>query len=99
MKLIYLLLIITSFSLNFSFLITNVNKNNSIKINSRDKTGNLTEKNKDKIRIFILWRKFIYCILTDTDNRNWIGDNFKLVSDGTFWYLTENTWNEIDYYQ
>ena len=27
--------IITSFSLNFSFLITNVNKNNSIKINSK----------------------------------------------------------------
>ena len=77
-------------------MITNVNKNNSIKINSKDKTGNLTEKIKIKSES-TLYGVSSYTIITNTDNRNWIGDNFKLVSDGSFWYLTENTWNEIDY--
>jgi len=88
--------IITSLSLNFLFLITNITNLNTIKINSKDKQGNL--ENKIKVKSDDTFGDFsTYTIITDTSVRNWIGDNFKMISDGNYWYLTDNTWNETTY--
>ena len=88
--------IITSLSLNFSFLITNITNLNTIKINSKDKLGNL--ENKIKVKSDDIFGDYSsYTIITDTSVRNWIADNFKMISDGNYWYLTDNTWNETTY--
>ena len=88
--------IITSLSLNFSFLITNITNLNTIKINSKDKLGNL--ENKIKVKSDDKFGNYSsYTIITDTSVRNWIADNFKMISDGNYWHLTDSTWNEITY--
>ena len=77
----------------FNFVIENIVNEGTISFYAYDETGNAETKIKikqhtdsDAVNNYI--------ISIDTSTRNWIGENFQIVSDGEFWFITNLSYNE-----
>ena len=77
----------------FNFVIENIVNEGTISFYAYDETG--TAETKIKIKQHTDSDAVDnYIISIDTSTRNWIGENFQIVSDGEFWFITNLSYNE-----
>ena len=77
----------------FNFIVEDIINGATIKFYAFDKNG--VAETKIKIKQHSSSDPVDnYTITIDTATRNWIGENFQIVSDGEYWFITNLSYNE-----